>query len=67
MMPKNRYALSSVKMPTQAIANGLRLPSIPPELSCVNPLEVRLTFYENGGLTIWLTEMFPWTCSECTI
>ena len=29
-------------MPTQAIANGLRLPSIPPELSCLNSLEVKL-------------------------
>ncbi len=35
-------ALSRGKMPTQAIANGLKLPSIPPELSCLNSLEVRL-------------------------
>ncbi len=35
-------ALTRGKMPTQAIANGLKLPTIPPELSCLNLLEVRL-------------------------
>ncbi len=35
-------ALTRGKMPTQAIANGLKLPSIPPELSGLNSLEVRL-------------------------
>ncbi len=35
-------ALTCGKMPTQAIANGLKLSSIPPELSCLNSLELRL-------------------------
>ncbi len=35
-------ALSHGKMPTQAVANGLSLNHIPHELSCLNPLEVRL-------------------------
>ncbi len=35
-------ALSHGKMPTQAVANGLSLNRIPHELSCLNPLEVRL-------------------------
>ena len=29
-------------MPTQAVANGLRLSQVPPELSCLNFLEIRL-------------------------
>ncbi len=35
-------ALTCGKMPTQAIPNGLKLSSIPPELSCLNSLELRL-------------------------
>lgn len=36
-------ALTRGNMPTQAVANGLRLPQIPPEeLSCLNALEMRL-------------------------
>ncbi len=35
-------ALTCGKMPTQAIANCLKLSSIPPELSCLNSLELRL-------------------------
>ena len=35
-------ALARGSMPLQAIANGLRLPEIPPELSGLNALELRL-------------------------
>ena len=35
-------ALLHGKMPVQAIANGLTLSQIPPELSCLNALEIRL-------------------------
>ena len=35
-------ALSRGKMPVQAVANGLTLSQIPPELSCLNVLEIRL-------------------------
>ena len=35
-------ALTRGNMPTQAVANGLRLSPIPPELSCLNALEIRL-------------------------
>ncbi len=35
-------ALSRGKMPVQAKCNGLELSTIPPELSCLNPLELRL-------------------------
>ena len=35
-------ALSRGNMPTQAVANGLRLSQVPPELSCLNLLEIRL-------------------------
>ena len=35
-------ALTRGNMPVQAIANGLRLSNVPPELSCLNALEIRL-------------------------
>ena len=35
-------ALLRGNMPTQALANGLKLPQVPPELSCLNALELRL-------------------------
>ena len=35
-------ALTRGNMPTQAVANGLRLSPVPPELSCLNALEIRL-------------------------
>ena len=35
-------ALSRGNMPIQAVANGLRLSQVPPKLSCLNPLEIRL-------------------------
>ena len=35
-------ALTRGNMPAQAIANGLRLSDVPPELSCLNALEIRL-------------------------
>ena len=35
-------ALTRGNMPAQAIVNGLRLSNVPPELSCLNALEIRL-------------------------
>ena len=35
-------ALTRGNMPAQAIANGLRLSDVPPDLSCLNALEIRL-------------------------
>ena len=65
-------ALTRGNMPAQAIANGLRLSDVPSELSCLNAFEIRLiiftcTFHENGGPTFWKTEVYPWTCCECSL
>ena len=35
-------ALSRGHMPVQSVANNLKLPSVPFELSCLNKLEIRL-------------------------
>ena len=51
-------ALKRGVMPLQAKGNGLKLPQIPPELSDLNALELRLIclrlpFHENGNIAIW--------------
>ena len=51
-------ALSRGSVPLQAKADGLQLSEIPPELSGLNPLELRLilptyTIHENGSSAIW--------------
>ena len=52
-------ALIRGNMPAQAIANGLRLSDVPPELLCLNALEI--------SPTIRKTEVYPWTCYKYSL
>ena len=60
-------ALGRGRMPLLSVANNLKLSSVPPELSCLNRLETRLVcLRENGGPSMWKTEIYTWPCCKCT-
>ena len=64
-------ALSKGNMPLQSLANNLQLSSVPPELSCLNGLEIRLislrvAFMKFIGPAFWQAKVHTWSSCQYT-
>ena len=66
------HALKRGKLPGQAKANNLQIDDVPPELSDLNQLEVRLVSLRipfmkmHGGTSLWQAACHSWTSRQCT-